>query len=264
MKLAIHHETIYRYDERVARTIQYLRLTPQNSAHQRVLSWDLDTPAKTSKSFDAYGNVLHVMALDQPHDEIRITASGIVETDGDSNVLPEEHLNPLLFTRSTPLTECSDAMMAFADKYRKTIQSAPYETQISLIGDLIKHIQYEKGETDSRTPASVAFERGRGVCQDHTQVFLALARYLGVPARYVSGYVLDSQPEHVASHAWAETLIDGVWHGFDVTNQCEPGPNHLKLAIGLDYLDACPVRGMRRGGGLEAMHAIARVSPVDQ
>ena len=58
--------------------------------------------------------------------------------------------------------------------------------------------------------------------------------------------------------------MDGIWHGFDITNQCEPGANHLKLAIGLDYLDACPVRGMRRGGGLEVMHAIARVSPVDQ
>lgn len=264
MKLAIHHETIYRYDERVARTIQYLRLTPQSTTRQRVISWELETPAKTSKSFDAYGNVLHVMTLDQPHDEIRITAKGIVETQGDAAVLPEEHLNPLLFTRTTPLTECSEAMMAFADKYRKAIHAAPRETHMAIIADLLKHIPYEKGETDSRTPASIAFERGRGVCQDHTQVFVAIARYLGVPARYVSGYVLNDQSDHVASHAWAETFIEGMWQGFDVTNSCEPGPNHLKLAIGLDYLDACPVRGMRRGGGVEVMQAIARVSPVDQ
>ena len=86
-------------------------------------------------------------------------------------------------------------------------------------------------------------------------------RYLGVPARYVSGYLYSDDSEHLASHAWAEAWVDGLWYCFDITNGMSRPQRHLKLAIGLDYLDACPVRGMRRGGGSEQMHARVYVSP---
>lgn len=260
MKLAIQHETIYRYDARVHHSIQYLRLTPQSALGQRIVSWQLDTPAALTASRDAYGNVLHVLALDTPHDEIRICARGVIET-GVEEAAPREALNPLLFLRSTPLTECSDAMQQYADGFR----ALPAAEQLpALMRDLLAHMPYTPGETDSQTPANLAFERGLGVCQDHTHVFVALARYLGWPARYVSGYLLSEGRADVASHAWAEVYVAGQWQGFDVSNQCAPGACHLKLAVGLDYLEACPIRGMRRGGGDEAMSAQACVSPADQ
>jgi transglutaminase-like putative cysteine protease len=83
-----------------------------------------------------------------------------------------------------------------------------------------------------------------------------------VPSRYVSGYLYSEDCEHLASHAWAEAWIDDAWYSFDVTNELARPERHLKLAVGLDYLDACPVRGMRRGGGSEQMHAKVLVSPT--
>ena len=103
---------------------------------------------------------------------------------------------------------------------------------------------------------------GAGVCQDHTHAFLACARSLGIPARYVSGYLCTEDASHLASHAWAEAWLDDGWYSFDVTNRLARPERHLKLAVGLDYLDACPVRGMRRGGGGEQMHAKVRVAPA--
>jgi transglutaminase-like putative cysteine protease len=114
------------------------------------------------------------------------------------------------------------------------------------------------------TSAAEAFEAKAGVCQDHTHAFLACARSLHVPARYVSGYLFSESSEHLACHAWAEAWIDDAWYSFDVTNGLSKPERHLKLAVGLDYLDACPVRGMRRGGGFEQMHAKAVVAPMIQ
>ena len=126
---------------------------------------------------------------------------------------------------------------------------------------LSEKMPYTPGITSVESTAAEAFAGGAGVCQDHTHAFLACARSLGVPARYVSGYLYSDDSEHLASHAWAEAWIDGLWYCFDITNGMSRPQRHLKLAIGLDYLDACPVRGMRRGGGSEQMHARVYVSP---
>ncbi|MNG11944.1 Transglutaminase-like superfamily protein [compost metagenome] len=129
---------------------------------------------------------------------------------------------------------------------------------------LNQHMIYTPGTTEVETSAAQAFAGRSGVCQDHTHAFLACARSLGVPARYVSGYLFSEASEHLASHAWAEAWLDDAWYSFDVTNQLARPERHLKLAVGLDYLDACPVRGMRRGGGCEQMHAklVVPAAPV--
>ena len=97
------------------------------------------------------------------------------------------------------------------------------------------------------------FRRTRRVCQDHAHAFLACIRSQGVPGRYVSGYLYTEDDTHLASHAWAEAWLGDGWYSFDVTNRLGRPERHLKLAVGLDYLDACPVRG--GGGGCEQMHA---------
>jgi transglutaminase-like putative cysteine protease len=126
------------------------------------------------------------------------------------------------------------------------------------------HISYQPGSTAVETSAVEAFAGGKGVCQDHAHAFLACARSLGIPARYVSGYLFTDSEDHLASHAWAEAWLDDAWYSFDVTNCLAKPERHLKLAVGLDYLDACPVRGMRRGGGAEQMHAQVDVAPILQ
>ncbi|MCH8543091.1 MAG: transglutaminase family protein [Alcanivorax sp.] len=261
MKLSIEHLTTYRYDEEARHSTQYIRLTPKPSSRQRILNWELEMPEEALLSSDGFGNILHVLTLDQPHSSISILARGDVEIlDGDQ----EEEvtgLSPLVYLRYTRLTRPSQAISAFARRYE---QGSITDRLGALMQGVLEAMPYTPGATHSASSAGEAFALQQGVCQDHTHVFLACARFMALPARYVSGYLYSEDEGHVASHAWAEVWFDGVWHTFDITNQSRQPLQHLKLAVGLDYLDACPVRGVRYGGGPESMHAVATVARLDQ
>lgn len=267
MHLNIAHETVYRYASPVKRSTQYLRLTPCDGPSQKVLSWALSLPAQASRCLDAYGNIMHVLTLDEPHLEIHLHARGVVETH-DGPPQPEASLQqfpPAVFLRDSALTQADAALHAFAQAHAGAVAADAWEGLLGLMQALGEHMPYTPGETDAATPAAQAFASRLGVCQDHAQVFATCARLLGLPTRYVSGY-LAADFEHVASHAWAETCLPeqngrpAGWLGFDVSNQCLADGRYVKLAMGADYLDACPVRGMRLGGGLEAMRAVVQVS----
>jgi hypothetical protein len=117
-------------------------------------------------------------------------------------------------------------------------------------------IRYDIGLTDAATPAASALARGHGVCQDHAHVFVSAARGLGFPARYVSGHLFreDGRTLQEAGHAWAEAHVPGLgWVGFDPSNGVSPTDAYVRIAVGLDYLEAAPVRGTRYGGGEESL-----------
>jgi transglutaminase-like putative cysteine protease len=259
MRLSISHETAYRYDAEVRASIQYLRLTPHDSERQQVLSWQLDLPRPARAQIDPFGNIFHVLTIDDPHDAIIISAHGQVEID-ETRESEHESQSPLPFLRVTRLTEPDDALRAFATKHCP--QDKGREALIGLMQALHQHIAHAPGASEVETTAAQAFAKGAGVCQDHTHAFIACARSLGVPARYVSGYLFTEQDDNLTSHAWAEAWLDDAWYSFDVTNLLPRPERHLKLAVGLDYLDACPVRGVRRGGGYEQMHAKVVVTPT--
>ncbi len=257
MKLSINHDTTYTYANQVRASIQYLRLTPQDSERQRVLDWSLDLPCPTRAQRDPYGNILHVLSLEVPHDSIVIAAHGSVEIDTEQEC--EHDSSPAEpFLRPTALTQADQALIQFALKCcgEKRDRAA----LIKLMHGLAKAMPYKPGSTEVSTTAAQAFASAGGVCQDHAHAFIACARSLGLPARYVSGYLCSEDSNHLASHAWAEVWLDGAWYSFDVTNGLSRPERHLKLAVGLDYLDACPVRGMRRGGSGEQMSAHVLVS----
>jgi transglutaminase-like putative cysteine protease len=128
---------------------------------------------------------------------------------------------------------------------------------------VLDKMPYTAGATKVDTTAAQAFDLGKGVCQDHSHVFLACCRELQIAARYVSGYVYSSNREEVASHAWVEAWLNHRWVSFDISNAKAADGAHIKLAVGLDYLDACPVRGVRLGGGEEQLSIAAQVN-VDQ
>lgn len=263
MQLTIDHETVYRYDATVSHSTQYLRLTPLQSAHQRIISWQLELPVAASESTDAYGNILHVLTLDTPHSEIRLRAHGVVETS-DHWADETEALPPPVFLRGSALTEPDDAIRALAAGHAAAIAANPEAGLAALMQAVADAMPYTSGVTQAETTAAQALALGAGVCQDHSHVFIAACRSLGLPARYVSGYLLTDRDAHVASHAWAEVYAAGRWLGFDISNRQQPDRHHLKLAVGLDYTDASPVRGVRRGGGSEALQAHARVTEADQ
>ena len=259
MRLSISHETAYHYENQVRASIQYLRLTPHDSERQHVLSWQLDLPRPVRAQLDPFGNILHVLTLDEPHEAIIIGARGQVDID-ELREAEHESQSPLPFLRFTRLTEADQALRAFADKQCRKRRDR--SGLIDLMHALNQYMTYAPGSTAVDTSAAQAFAGRSGVCQDHTHAFLACARSLGVPARYVSGYLYSENSEHLASHAWAEAWLNDAWYSFDVTNELARPERHLKLAVGLDYLDACPVRGMRRGGGGEQMHAKVLVAPT--
>ncbi len=274
MHLHISHETVYNYDAPVARSTQYLRLTPRAGRGLRVLHWHLALPASASTCQDAFGNTMHVLSLDGPRRDIVLRAVGEVDTDDAPPAPdPEDTLPAPLFLRDSALTRADDRLRHFAAGFAQAAQADAHGALLTLMSAIGERMPYVRGYTDAATPAAQAFETGHGVCQDHAQVFVCCARLLGLPARYVSGY-LATDFEHVASHAWAEVRLpdappgrdeshgmQGGWLGYDISNQCLADGRYVKLAIGADYLDACPVRGVRTGGGMETMRAEVLVKP---
>ncbi|WP_078086014.1 transglutaminase family protein [Microbulbifer mangrovi] len=266
MKLSIDHVTDFTYDTEVTHSIQYLRLTPLPSAGQQILQWHLDVPGSVHRTLDTYGNVLHVCTVDQPHQGITIRAQGSAEISEDEQPESDNRIPPEVFLRTSPLTQTSDAMREFARGFRATNADAQAGRHqlIELMSALLERIPYRSGMTHVQSSAADAFAQGFGVCQDHSHIFIACCRWLGIPARYVSGYVHAGDDQHIASHAWAEAWVENAWHSFDVSNGLSSSNHHLKLAHGIDYLDASPVRGVRWGGGAESMRTYALVDQMDR
>ena len=267
MQLHIRHETLYRYGEPVKRSVQTLRLTPRRDPVQRALDWSISAPGRQHEQIDAYGNVVHLLTLDEPHREIRIVVQGVVETqDAEGEAMPNEgKLSPLTYLAETNLTRADAALHEFA--VERMPRSGDRRAGLLRLANAVSDtIGYESGATDVHESAARAFSRGKGVCQDHAHVFIACCRASGIPARYVSGYVYTGKDGEVASHAWADAWLgpDHGWIPIDVTHRTFVGGRHCRLAVGRDYLDACPVRGVRRGGGPEEMQVAVIVAASAQ
>ncbi|MCB5185276.1 transglutaminase family protein [Methylobacillus gramineus] len=251
MQLNINHRTHYLYTDIVNYTIQQLRLTPQDGFGQRVRRWEIRVNGHLQRHDDTYGNAAHILVLDTPHEEINILATGEVETGLDTppayDALPRE-----IYLRTTGLTEIDASLRQFAQQFGRI---KPDERMLDeMMHAIVDRVPYNKGATAVDTTAIDAFKTGSGVCQDHAHIFIACCRYLGMPARYVSGYLFTNDGSLMESHAWADVWIkDTGWASFDVSNRCRTNGVHVRLATGLDYRDACPVSGMRVGGGLETM-----------
>ncbi len=266
MLLQIRHETAYRYADTVRYTIQALHLTPRREARQHVVSWSIVAPGRRVEQVDAHDNVVHYLTMETPHRELRLVVSGLVETDeveGQPNVV-HKALSPLAYRTATPLTQADAALTEFANNAFKGAD--PHWQLLRGAEAVAAAVAYRSGATQVTDPALTAFQRGEGVCQDQAQVFIACCRALGLAARYVSGYLYAGAENQVASHAWAEVWLEssGHWYGVDVTHRRPAGGHHCRLAVGRDYLDAAPVRGMRRGGGQEEMQVAVVVTDVPQ
>jgi transglutaminase-like putative cysteine protease len=267
MQLHIRHETQYLYSEPVKRSVQNLRLTPRQETSQRLLSWSISAPGKQHAQVDAHGNVVHLLTLDRPHRDIRIVVNGVVETDDqfNSTLHDQGSLSPLAYLAATSLTRPNEEIATFAQK-QMFDQGDRQTAFLKLASNICESVEYTKGVTDTRESAAQAFARHKGVCQDHAHVFIACCRSRGIPTRYVSGYIYVEKENEVASHAWVDvwSSAEQSWLGIDVTHQSLVGKNHCRLAVGRDYLEACPVRGVRRGGGEEEMKVAVAISASQQ
>lgn len=264
MQLRILHRTAYRYEEPVKYSAQALRLTPRREGQQRVLSWAIHAPGRRIEQVDAHGNVTHLLTLEEPHKEIEIIVSGAVEVAREGSLMPYEGpLSPLAYLASTPLTAADTTIVNLAREYLEG--TAPMRDRLyALASGVQERVKYQKGSTSVEDTAAAALARGKGVCQDQAHVFISACRAGGIPARYVSGYLydIDEAGGAAASHAWVDAWLsdEKAWLGVDVTHREPAGVQHCRLAVGRDYLDAAPVRGVRRGGGREMMDVDVTVS----
>lgn len=252
MLIRVDYATCYHYDRAPRFVVQVLRKTPRACSSQHVRRWRInaDADVRIRQGEDAFGNITHALYTDGPVESLSVTVSGEVETSTSAGMLDgwPERQPPLVFLRSTPLTQADDATRSFASEL-------PGRDQLDMLHALMAaihtRIAFDTAVTDVSHSAQEAFALSRGVCQDHTHIFLAAARWLGVPARYVSGHLrrTDGEAEQEAAHAWAEALVEGLgWVGFDAANGICPDENYVRVASALDYLGAAPVRGASYGG----------------
>ena len=262
MLLNIQHETVYRYAAPVDYTIQHLRLTPRTETHQQAVDWKINAPGKCQSHRDAYGNIGHILVLDRPHQEIRITVSGHVEISKKNAHLPADggEVPRLVYLQPTHLTTADQAVLNLAHAENRS-KCGAIDSMFKLINAILHAVAYVPGISQVTSTAVDVLRAGAGVCQDHAHVFIACCRALDLPARYVSGYIHPGDTDHAASHAWADVWLEGIgWVSFDITNASFAASEHCRLAVGRDYLDACPVRGVRHGGGSEAMEVMVRIA----
>lgn len=260
MRLTISHETNYRYQLPPTLVVEVLRLTPCNTATQTVPSWRIDVTGDAAllKFEDAFGNVNHTFTLNTPGTEIVITATGTVETEPHAGLVSgtRERLPIGVWKRETALTALSPALRDLAAAARAESDGSQLDIAHRLNRMVHEAIRYDGDATDVATAAADAIAAGHGVCQDLAHVFLATARACGLPARYVSGYQYTAEIEarQHASHAWAEAFVDGLgWVAFDPSAGICPSETYVRVAVGLDYVGASPVRGAVYGGAGEKL-----------
>lgn len=264
MRLAIEHLTEYRFDQPVRYALQRLKLRPKDGAGQAVRDWQLhvDGGKVEAEHDDPHNNRVALISIDEGRTAVAIKCQGSVETSDNHGILGRHRSHVPLWTycRPTRLTMAGrgvQRLLAGIDR------DAPDRIAMlhALSSHILRAVEYGTGATDVDSSAEQAVAAGAGVCQDHAHIFIAAARALNIPARYVSGYLMmNGQVAQDASHAWAEAHIDAIgWVGFDISNGISPDGRYVRVATGFDYRDAAPVSGMSFGARDKSMVVSLRV-----
>ncbi|PKP89299.1 MAG: transglutaminase [Alphaproteobacteria bacterium HGW-Alphaproteobacteria-16] len=259
MTLSIRHTTHYAFAQPVVHALQRLRLTPKETQGQRIIDWSmaLENAHAELEYDDQHFNHVTLIALDPGAREVTVTCAGTVETDDNAGVIGRHsgHLPLWSFLRQTALTRPGAKLRALLREVSGPIDDAPLDFLHALSGLIRDRVAYEAGRTHSATTAEEAMQHGYGVCQDHAHIFIGAARAAGIPARYISGYLMmDDRIEQEATHAWAEAHVEGLgWVGFDVSNGICPDPRYVRVATGSDYRDAAPITGISIGATAEVL-----------
>lgn len=270
MLIRVAHTTSYHYEKPLRQVIQMLRLTPQDHDGQHVSSWRIDpsVDGRMRRLEDGYGNIVHDFSAEGPLDEVSIRVEGLVRTHNVDGIIRthREKVPPDVFLRTTALTQPDEAIIAYAHEVAGQDRNV-LAVLHRLMDTIHEEFTFDTAPTNVATTAGESFRMRRGVCQDLTHIFLACARHLDIPARYISGYFLreDGVTDVEAGHAWAEAFVPDLgWVGFDPANGICPIEGHVRVAAGLDYADTAPLRGSRLGGGRESLSVAMSVAQVAQ
>jgi transglutaminase-like putative cysteine protease len=272
MRYSVHHLTRFEFDQPSRHSIHDVRLTPIPASGQRVLSWRIEGPGKRSEWSDGHGNPVTTFSVVQEHAAVEIEVHGLYEYSGADQWLryaETPSLPPPFWLRNTGMARHDESFDPLIEGLAE--RAADSTQRVMVLHEVMKRVgervPYKTGMSTVDTTAIEALKRGAGVAQDDAHVFIAACRRLGVPARYVSGYLRNDDAElHVGrtSHSWAEAWVPGLdWVGFDPANGISPRGDSLRVAVGLDYRDAAPVSGRRIGFGDAKMTVEATVRAVE-
>lgn len=272
MKLQVNHVSRYSFDGPVRRLVQTHRLTPSDSASQKVLSWDVTVEGAAVGACyrDAAGDLLRTISVRGPVTDLVVAVTGEVETTDLYGVLRNhrESVPPTTYLRATHTVAADAALRALSEiALDGMAQATALDRAHALARAVSEAIAFEPGLTEPATTAAEALAGGKGVCQDHAHALIALAHAAEIPARYVTGY-LHSRADgtaNEASHAWAELHVPGLgWVGFDAANACCPDDRYIRLGSGYDAQDAAPIRGVLQGGVSETLDVSVAVKSQTQ
>lgn len=268
MKLLVRHQTVYRYPPATGRVAMRLKLMPVDAACQTVLEWQVsinDEPIDTFRR-NSHGEMEAVWLRREPIENAVIVAEGLVETRETHGVvgMMQGRVPARYFLRDTPLTRASDAIRAMA--HALPTGDGALTTLHALSAAVSDAVAYRAGVTHSQTSAADALALGAGVCQDHAQIFISAARAIGIPARYVSGYLLAGEGDALyETHGWAEAFLPDLgWIGFDASNRVCVTERYLRVASGLDANDAAPIRGSVTVSGDIRVDADVRIAQAEE
>ncbi|MCX7362842.1 MAG: transglutaminase family protein [Alphaproteobacteria bacterium] len=272
MRLSVHHLTRFAFDQPSGHSIHDVRLSPKPASGQRILSWRIDGPGKRSEWVDGHGNQVTTFSVAQQHESVEIAVTGLYEFSGSDQWLRYGDTPTLpapFWLRNSTLARHDASFDPMIEGLAE--RAAEPSRRVAVLHELMERVRtrvaYKTGVSTVDTTAAEALARGAGVAQDEAHIFIACCRRLGVPARYISGYLRNDDPELQVgrtSHSWAEAWVPGLeWVGFDPANAISPRGDSLRVAVGLDYRDAAPVSGRRVGFGGAKMSVEAEVKVVD-
>lgn len=295
MLLHVRHETLYHYTPAVENAQHAVHLRPNTGVSQTVLQHALHIspqPVQQREGLDVYGNSKLFFSLQTPHDALEVIADSVVQTHARPASTTElawervreafryragaDYSSAWEFAFASPYVPRHEAFADFA-KPSFTTGRPLLEAAHELMSRIYSTMTYDGESTDVDTPALEALQQGKGVCQDFAHIMVACCRAMGLPARYVSGYMLTQptpgQPRLIgcdASHAWASVYCPdssheaaGQWFDFDPTNNRAPAEDYVTLATGRDFLDVSPLRGVIRGGAQHTLDVAVTVTPVE-
>lgn len=257
MRLSVDHTTHYTFSEPVSHGLQRLRLLPKTSAGQQVVAWDMHFEgARLQVEYeDQNCNHVSLISFETGVREVTIRCTGVVDTNDEAGIIGRHsgHMPMWQFLEQTDLTRVGPRTRSLVAAVAQ--DDAMVGRLHSLSALVCERVSYATGHTDAGSTAENVLAAGAGVCQDHAHVFIAAARAMGVPARYVSGYLMmDDRVQQDAGHAWAEAFVDGLgWVGFDISNGISPDARYVRVATGRDYREAAPITGIRYGTHDESM-----------
>ena len=268
MKLEIVHSTRYRYDGPIAETVMEVRLQPMDGNGQRCVDFRLELShgVKARSYMDGYGNHVHYFNLVRPHSGMSVISRSVVETGLDRDANTGEELVQDFLRFRAPVKDV-DGVRELARRHVIADASSPGGVEQALDEltlTISREFTYDRTVTNVYSAVDDVLSLRAGVCQDFAHLFIAVARTMGVPARYVSGYIHTPGEKVVAaSHAWAEAWIPGRgWVGFDATHPVRTTPHHVRLAVGRDYTDAAPTRGVYVGSATGTMSISVKTHEV--